>query len=163
MFVQPRNKNFFIGLPTATSNEALAIALELLNDRQLLGGLLDLQHTVEAGIANDGDIIDAYRRQQLATHLVLYEEVGETLQHTTVLPTIPSEEHLTRTEDAADAVNGYTTMAQNMQVVVPELVLDEEGHHRTDGTQETACIGNGVERQVADNISTCIVLAHLIA
>ena len=53
-------------------------------------------------------------------------------------------------------------MLQNMQVVVPELVLDEESHHRTYGTQETTCVGDGVEWQIGDDISTLVVLTHLI-
>ena len=81
----------------------------------------------------------------------------------TVLATIPAEEHLTWTEDAADTIDGNATMAQDVQIVVPELVLNEERHHRTDGTQEATGIGNGVEWQVADDIGTLVVLAHLIA
>ena len=54
-------------------------------------------------------------------------------------------------------------MLQDMQIVVPKLVLDEESHHRVDGTQETASVSDGVERQISDDISTFVVLAHLIA
>ena len=54
-------------------------------------------------------------------------------------------------------------MLQDMQVVVPKLVLDEECHLRTYGSQKAACIANGVEWQIADDVGTLVVLAHLIA
>ena len=54
-------------------------------------------------------------------------------------------------------------MAEDVKVVVPELILDEEGHDRPDRPQETAGIADGVERQVADDVGTLVVLTHLIA
>ena len=54
-------------------------------------------------------------------------------------------------------------MLQDMQIIVPKLVLDEECHHRMDCTQETAGIRDGIEWQVGNDISTFIVLADLIA
>ena len=49
-----------------------------------------------------------------------------------------------------------------MQVIIPELVLYEESHHRTYKSQESSCVGNGVDGKVGDDIGTLIVLAHLI-
>ena len=54
-------------------------------------------------------------------------------------------------------------MAQDVHVVVPELILDEERHHRSDGTQETACVAHRVERQVTHDVGSLVVLTHLIA
>ena len=121
------------------------------------------KRAVETGVTDDRDVRDADSTQQFLADLVLYEEMGETLQHVTVLTSVPAEEYLSRTEDAADAIDGYTTVFQDMQVVIPELVLDEERHHGTDGSQEATCIGNGVQRQVANDVGSGIVLAHLIA
>ena len=54
-------------------------------------------------------------------------------------------------------------MLQDMQVIVPELILDKESHHRTDGTKETTGVGNRIQRQVANDIRSFVVLAYLIA
>ena len=54
-------------------------------------------------------------------------------------------------------------MLQDMQIVVPEFVLDEESHDRTNGAQEAAGIGHGVDGQVGDDVGTLVVLSHLIA
>ena len=80
-----------------------------------------------------------------------------------VLASIPAEEDLVRAENTADTIHGHIPMLEDMQIVVPELVLDEECHHGSDGSQESACVGNGVQRQVADDVGTFVILAHLIA
>ena len=76
---------------------------------------------------------------------------------------VPAEEHLVRTEDTRDTINGNVAVFQDVQVVVPELILDEERHHRMYGTQEATGIGDSVERQVADDVSTLVVLTNLVA
>ena len=134
-----------------------------LNHWQLLGSLLDLEHTIETCIAHHGNVLDTNLGQQFLAHLVLYKEMGEAIQHRSVLTSIPFEEHLIRTEDAGHAIDGHMTMFQDVQIVVPELVLDEECHHRTNGPQETTGIGNGVERQIGDDICAFVVFAYLIA
>ena len=55
------------------------------------------------------------------------------------------------------------TVLQDMQVVIPELILDEIGLDRTYDPQESAGVGNRVERQVADDVGSLVVLAHLVA
>ena len=85
------------------------------------------------------------------------------MEHTAILAAVPLEEYLVGTEDAADAIHGHVPVLQDVQVVVPELVLDEERHHGTDSPQEAARIGNRVERQVADDVGSLVVLAHLVA
>ena len=136
---------------------------EALYDGQLLGLLLDLQHAVEAGIASHGDVGQTNLGQKRLAQLVLHIEVGEAFQHSSILVSVPAEEHLVFAEDARHAIDRHVAMLQDMQVVVPELVLDEESHLRAYGTKKTARIANGVEWQIADNISTLVVLAHLIA
>ena len=54
-------------------------------------------------------------------------------------------------------------MLEDMQIVIPELILDEEGHHGPHRAQEAAGIGNRVQRQIAHDVGTLIVLAHLVA
>ena len=129
----------------------------------MLGLLLNLQDTVEAGVASYTDAGDANLSQQLTALLVLHEEVGEAVEHTTVLATIPLEEYLVGTEDAGDAVDRHMAVLQDVEVVVPELVLDEERHDGTHRTQEADGVDGGVERQVADDVGTLVVLAHLVA
>ena len=100
--------------------------------------------------------------QQRFADLVLHKEMRETVQYTTILPTVPLEEHLFRTEDARYTIHRNMSVFQDMQIVIPELVLNEESHHRTDGTQETTGIGDRIQRQVADNVRTFVVLTYLI-
>ena len=66
------------------------------------------------------------------------------------------------TEDARYTIHRNMSVFQDMQIVIPELVLNEESHHRTDGTQETTGIGDRIQRQVADNVRTFVVLTYLI-
>jgi len=122
-----------------------------------------VEDAVEAGVADDGDVGDADLRQQLAALVVLHVEMGEAPEHVGILTTVPAEEDLVGSEDAGDAIDGDAAMAQDVQVVVPELVLDEERHDGSDGAQEAACVADGVEWQVADDVGTGIVLAHLVA
>ena len=89
--------------------------------------------------------------------------MGKAVEHTTILTSVPTEEDLVRTENAGHAIDGYAAVFQDMQVVIPELVLDEERHHGADITQEATGIGDGVQRQVADDVGAGIILAYLIA
>lgn len=133
-----------------------------LDNRQSLRCLLDLQHTVEAGVTDNRDIMDTYLGKQVLADLVLHIEMGEALQHMRILPSVPLEEYLVGTEDAADTIDGHATVLEDMQVVIPELVFDEERHHRMDGPQETAGVGDGVQGKVADDIRSLIILTDLI-
>ena len=101
--------------------------------------------------------------QQLSALLVLYEELSNAMQHLAILLAVPAEEYLILTEYARHAIYWHSTMLQNVEVVVPELLLDEERHNRTHCTQEAARVANGVKRQIAHDVGTLIVLAHLIA
>ena len=87
----------------------------------------------------------------------------EAFQYATVLMTVPTEEYLIIAENAANTIHRYTTVLEDMQVVVPELVLNKERHLRTNGAQEATRIRDSVQREVADNISSLVVLTHLIA
>jgi hypothetical protein len=87
----------------------------------------------------------------------------EAVQYATILSAIPLEEHLVRTEDARYTINRHIPVLQDMQVVIPELILDEESHHRTYSPQETPGVGDGIQRQITDDIGSLVVLSHLIA
>ena len=170
VLIKVTDKDFFIRRPATACHEALHPSLlqrrgsqESLNHRELLGSFLDLKYAVKTGIANDCNIGNANLSQQLLADSVLHKEMSEAVEHTPILATIPLKEQLVRAEDTRYAINRNMTMLQDMQIVVPKLVLDEESHHRVDGTQETASVSDGVERQVSDDISTFVVLAHLIA
>ena len=162
MGIHIRDEDILVRLPTAASNKDLMPTDEVLHDRQSLRCLLDLQHTVEAGVTDNHDIMDTYLGKQVLADLVLHIEMGEALQHMRILPTVPLEEYLTGTEDAADTIDRHLTVLEDMQVVIPELVFDEECHHRMDGPQETAGIGDGVQGKVADDIRSLIILTDLI-
>ena len=54
-------------------------------------------------------------------------------------------------------------MLENMQIIIPEFILDKESHHRAHCAEETAGIGDSVQRQIGDNVSPFVVLTHLIA
>ena len=54
-------------------------------------------------------------------------------------------------------------MAQYVQVVVPELVFYEESNLRTYGSEESTGIGDSIDREVADDIRSLVVLSHLIS
>ena len=89
--------------------------------------------------------------------------MGEALQYVSVLAAIPLEENLILAEDATHAVHRDIAVFQNVQVVVPKLILDEEGHFGAYDAQKSTRIGDGVEGKIADDVGTFIVLAYLIA
>ena len=122
-----------------------------------------MEYTVEAGITHHRDIRDTDLPQQFPADLVLYEEMRKTVQHPSVLPTIPLEEYLIRTEDARHTIDGHIPMLQDMEVVIPELILDEERRHRTHQSEKTDGIDRSIQRQVADDIRPLVVFPDLIA
>ena len=165
MLVEILNEDLLVRRPRRTGDKHFRTLLtnKLFHDGQLLCGLLNLEHTVEARVANHRHTVDAYASQQLLALFVLHEEVREAVQHPSVLTTVPLEEHLIRTEDARHAIHRHTSMLEDMEIVVPELILDEERLHRMYQSEETSSVGNGVERQVADDVSPLVILPDLIA
>ena len=87
----------------------------------------------------------------------------ETVQYPSILPTIPLEEHLIWTEYARHTIDGHIPMFQDMQVVIPELILNEESHHGTHQSQETTGIRNRIQWEVSDDVRPFIVFPDLIA
>ena len=86
LFLQEiRDEYLLVGQPAASGNEHLAGRLELFDDGQHLCLLLDLQHTVEPGVANDAHVGNLQLCQQVLADLVLHKEMGEATQHTTIL------------------------------------------------------------------------------
>ena len=55
------------------------------------------------------------------------------------------------------------TVLQYVQVVIPELILDEKSHYWPHQPQESYGIDWRVDRQIADDVGTFVVLAHFIA
>ena len=163
MCIKPWDEDIFIGLPARTSHKCAVSVSKCFHHRQLLGSLFDLQHAVKAGIANHGHLVDANLCQQLSADLVLHEEVGKAVQYASVATSIPLEEHLFRSEDARHTIYRHLSVFEDVQVVVPKLILDEECHDWTYGTQETACIHDRVKGQIGNDICAFIVFAHLIA
>ena len=161
--VEERHENLFIRRPAATRNKQVLALHKILNQRQMLAGLLYLQHAVEPRIARNRHVADAYRGQQAAALLVLHKEMRETSKHLSITLAIPTKENLVGTEDAANAICRHTTMLKDVQVVVPKLVLDEKGHHGAHQPQETAGVERRVERQVTNNVGSFVVLSHLVA
>ena len=53
-------------------------------------------------------------------------------------------------------------MFQDMKEIRPELILDEESHHRTYQSKETDGVQPSIHRHITDDISSLIVLAYLI-
>ena len=100
-------------------------------------------------------------KQPLAL-LILYKEMGETVQHARIAAPVPFEEYLSGAEDARHAVERHVTVLEHVEVVGPELILDEDGHHGTHRAQETARVADGVNRQIADDVGAGIILPHLI-
>ena len=76
----------------------------------------------------------------------------EVAQHMSVRTAIPLEKYLPATENGGNAVHRNTTLMQFVQIVLPELVLDEECHAGIHDIQELLHISRLVERQVADNV-----------
>ena len=150
-------------LPFSNVCSGLAHVQECLHCGYLLALAGYLQHTVEACIACHGDVVVAQFCQQLFRILCLDKEMCEASQHRTILISVPTEEDLAGTEDGTDAIDRHMAVTQDVEVVVPELILDEERLHRPHGTQETACVGEGIDGQVADEVCTVIVLPDLIA
>ena len=163
MLIKILDEYLLIRWPAATCHKDLIILFERFNDRQLLGSFLNLKHTVKTGIANNCGVCDTYLSQQLLTNLVLYEEMGKAVKYTSILTTIPLKEHLIRAEDARHTIYRYITMLKDMQVVIPELVLDEECHHRMYKSQEPAGIGDSIDREIGNDIRSLVILTHLIA
>ena len=90
---------------------------ESITYRQLLGSLLDLEHTVKTGISHHVDSSYANTFEQALAFLVLHEETGKALQYSGIAPAIPLEEHLVLAEDAAHTVGRNIAMLQNVKEV----------------------------------------------
>src|SRR5699024_8434769 len=137
--------------------------LEKLHQRQMFGLLTNLQHTVKTGIPHHRDTADTYLRQIAFGAFILHKQMVEVAQHMSVRTAIPLEEYLSAAENGRNAVHRNTALVQFVQIVLPELVLDEECHAGIHDIQELLHIAGLVERQVTDNVCPPIILADLIA
>ena len=160
--VEILDEDVLVRRPTAARHKHLAVLLESLYQGQFLGLTLDLQHAVEACVTRYLNVGDAERGKQTLALVVLDEEACEAFQHPAVRTPVPTEEHLTLTEDAADAVNGHATPLEDVQVVPPKLILYEESHLRMHEVEELARAEIRVQGQVTDDVRALVVLPHLI-
>ena len=104
-------EEFLVGQPRGPCHEdTVRVADKALHQGQLLARLPHLEHAVETGVAHNLHLVDAYRREQLATLLVLDKEAAEAAQHAAILPSVGTEEDLTRAEDAAHAIGRHPAM-----------------------------------------------------
>lgn len=80
---------------------ALRCALaERVNNGQLLAGSLDLKNPVEACVAHNVYICDAYLSQQLLADGVLHKQTSKAFEHSGIVPAIELKEYLVGTEYA---------------------------------------------------------------
>ena len=169
MLIEILDKNLFIRRPTASGHKYLGRLFtflrpfyEVLHYRELLGGIPDLDNPVETRVTHHRYARNTDLRQQFLADLILHEEMREAVQHTSVLTTIPLEKDLIRTENARHTIDRHIPMFQDMEIIIPELILDKEGHHRTHQPEESDGIDGGVQRQITDNIRPFVVFPDLI-
>ena len=112
----------------------------------------DLSHAVKTGIACNGAMRHTVLRQKCTRSLVLYEQVGETMQQLQRCLSVPVEEPLGGTEDSRDTISRNTAFLQLLQVRRPELILDENRHRRLQSLYELACVPAGRKRQIQNSI-----------
>ena len=89
--------------------------------------------------------------------------MGKASQHVPVLKAVPFEENLFLPEYAAYAIYRYSAMAQDVKVIIPELILYEKSLHRAHSAKKTQCICRRIYGQIAHDIGTIIILSHLIS
>jgi hypothetical protein len=128
----------------------------------LLGSLLYLENTVETGISYHIYSRDADTFEQSLTLFVLYEETGKALQHSSIVSAVPFEEHLILAEDTAHAISRNVAMLQDMKEIRPELILDEESHHRTYQSKETDGVQPSIHRHIFDHKPTLSEVKELV-
>ena len=164
MTVEVRDEQVLIGRPGAACHQrALIAALEAFHQGQFLGLSADVQHPVEAGVTDNRRMGHANAPQQPYGLLVLHEQVGEAFQHLFIITSVPTEEHLSRTEDGRHAVRRDLTAPQLAQIILPELVLDEERHAGTGQVHETPDVTRCVKRQVTHHVGSLVILPYLVA
>jgi len=111
-------------------------------------------HNVYVGNADSG--------QQQTALLVLNEETREAVEHLCIAAAIPFEEHLTLAENTTHAIRGYIAVFQNMQVIIPELVFNEECYFGSYQTKESPGIADGIKRQITDDVCTLIIFPNFV-
>ena len=155
-----------VGWPCAATHEDMILTLggPLFQSGEWTSLLLDIHNAVEAGVASHGDFLlgNAYACEQATALFVLHIEVGDEGETLAIAEVETVEEYLTGTEDAADAIYGHLLLVKAVEVVIPELVLDEIGGFRLDDMYETISVYAGVEGQIAHHIGTFVVFAHFI-
>ena len=135
--LEPGDEECLVRRPAGTGDEDGVAGGKLLYEGQGTGGALDVQYSVETCVADDGDVVlDVQRGKEVCRLLVLDEEMRDFVEHLGVAAAVPAEEDLVGTEDAADGVHGDSQSLAPLQVVLPELILDEEQHLGFDEVEE---------------------------
>ena len=164
MAVEIVDEDVLVGRPGASCHQHAVVGGKGFYHRQRTCGIVNVNHTVKAGVADDGYILfhpDAGK--EAARNLVLHEKVCDAAQATGVVAAVPAEEHLVGAEDAAHAVDGDVAAVEHIDVVAPELVLNQHKHFGLCCFDKTTYRRGGVERQVAHHIGHIVVLAHFVA
>ena len=76
---------------------------------------------------------------------------------------IPAEKDFLRTKYTADAVNGDSFVVATDKEIAPKFILNQEQRHRMNQTEEAQDVTRSVKRQIAHDVRSVVVLAHLIA
>ena len=163
MLVEVLDKQVLVRLPGTSRHKGHGVVLEQFHQRQFLRFLTDLQHTVETGITHHRHAVDAYLRQITLGALILHKQMVEIAQHMPISAAIPLEEHLPTAENGRDAIGRDAALVQLVQIVLPEFIFYEKRHAGIHNIQKLLHIARFVERQVADDISSPVVLTHLVA
>ena len=129
MLIEIWQEDFLIGEPRGACDKNLRWVLinKSCHRRYVLTLVGNGGNAVETCVTGDVNVMDADGGKQSLALFILHEEMSEALEYVSVCASVPTEENLIRTEDAADAIDGHTAMAQDVHVVIPKFVLDEEG------------------------------------
>ena len=161
--VEVLDDKLFVFGPRTAGDEGFPFLGEALDEGQVFGGLPDLYHAVEPGIAHDRYVGNADIGEKTARRFVLDIEVCEIAKYPPEVCAVGTEEYLTGTENRRNDIEGYATAVEFVEVVGPELVFDKYGLSGSGDVEEAAHVARQVEGKVAHEVGTRIVFAHFVA
>ena len=164
MIIEIFEKQIFIRSPRTAGNKSESIvSFELLHQRKVFRLLTYLQYPVETGISHHCYTENANLRQITFGSLVLYKQMVEIFQDIAIGTAIPFKKHLVAAENRRHTIYRNPALVKLIQIILPKLIFDKERHTRISDIKELPHIPGFIKRQVADNIRSPIMLAHLIA